>query len=345
MTHLTLDQSLDEGLRFYLKDCVSRGESHRTIEGKRCNLQSFVGWCGDQDIHNCDELDQASLERYRGYVSTYYDPRRRKTLDIATQRNRLTAVRIFLRRLHYHQLMSHNPSAFFELPSVPQRIPRAVLSEAEIELILAHVLLYGDEGIRDRAILETFYATGIRRMELGHLIVTDIDFSTGVLRITAGKGGKDRRVPIAERACHWIDRYLRAIRPGLSHSASGPTLFLSAKGLPFTPGQLSRLGGKYIHRAGVNKPGACHVWRHSAATLMLEHGAGLRHIQEMLGHASVSTTQIYTHVTIKQLREVYGRTHPAARSDGSIPLPEYDENPLVENVGKNTPMAYSNDLW
>jgi len=305
--------TLEAGLVFFLQDCRSRGNAEKTIDGRRSNLSIFVRWCHGQNIQFVEELEQATLELYRGYISTYYDPRRCKKLDIATQRNRLTAVRMFLRRLHYHQLISSNAAAFFELPTVPHRLPKAVLSEKEIELILAHVLLYGNKGIRDRAILETFYATGIRRMELGRLAIPDVDMSKGVLRVNAGKGGKDRRVPVARRACAWIARYLKEVRPMVSYTDSGPTLFLSDKGLPLAPNQLSRIGGKYIHRAGIDKPGACHLWRHSAATLMLENGAGLRYIQEMLGHASITTTQIYTHVTIMQLKEVYAKTHPAAR--------------------------------
>lgn len=285
---------LEEGLRFYLQDCRSRGEAELTVSGKLSNLSAFVRWCSTKNVSFCEEVEQSTLEWYRSYVNAYCDPRRRKKLDVATQRNRLTAVRLFFRRLHYHELISSNLAAFFELPSVPHRIPKAVLTEKEIELILAHVLLYGNKGIRDRAILETSYATGIRRMELGNLSITDVDFTSSILRVNAGKGGKDRRVPIAERACTWIGRYLKEIRPTVTHADSGTTLFLSGKGFPLTPTQLSRLGGKYIHRAGVNKPGACHLWRHSAATLMMEHGAGLPYIQEMLGHASITTTQIYT---------------------------------------------------
>lgn len=297
----------------YLKDCQARGESQRTIEVKRCNLSAFQRWCDEHHFHFCDDINQAELEWYRSYVSQYVDQRRRKRLDIATQRNRLTAVKVLFQRLHFLHCISSNPAAFFELPSVPHRIPKAVLTEEEIERILEHTLLYGDRGIRDRAILETFYATGIRRMELGRLVIPDLDVASGVLRVHAGKGGKDRRVPVARRACEWIDLYLREIRPTIAAPQSSQTLFLSMRGYPLRPGQISRLGRKYIHRAGVNKPGACHLWRHSAATLMLENGAGLRQIQEMLGHASISTTQIYTHVTIKRLKEVYAQCHPAAR--------------------------------
>ena len=195
-------------------------------------------------------MTEAQLEWYRSFVSHCIAPRRRKLLDIATQRNRLCAVKVFFRRLHYLQCILSNPAAFYELPSVPHRIPGAVLTEEEVGCILAHTLLYGDEGLRDRAILETFYATGIRRMELGHLTVPDVDLGSGVLRIIAGKGQKDRRVPMAPGTSAWIKRYLDRVRPDVAGPESDQVLFLSMKGLPLAPGQLSRLGGKYVHWPG-----------------------------------------------------------------------------------------------
>jgi len=311
--------SIDSALARYLDDCAARGETLRTVEVKGSNLRAFQRWCQEHHLQYCEDVTEEQLERYRRHVSRYVDPRRHKPLDLATQRNRLGAVKVLFHRLHFLRCISSNPAAFYELPPVSHHIPRAVLTEEEIELILEHTLLYGRKGLRDRAILETFYATGIRRMELGRLTLPDVDLSARVLAINAGKGRKDRRVPMARRTCDWIRRYLDELRPEIAQPDSGPVLFLSMKGLPLTPTQLSRLAGKYIRRAGVNKPGACHVWRHSAATLMLENGAGLRQIQELLGHSSIATTQIYTHVTIKQLKAVYRQCHPAAR-EPSDPL-------------------------
>ncbi|MET1255322.1 tyrosine-type recombinase/integrase [Aliikangiella maris] len=126
-----------------------------------------------------------------------------------------------------------------------------------------------------------------------------------------GKGGHERRVPIAERACQWITVYLEQVRPKLANIESGVTLFLANDGLKYRPQQLTRLASKYVRRAGIKKPGACNLFRHSTATLMHENGADIRYVQEMLGHADISTTQVYTHVTINKLREVYKLCHPA----------------------------------
>jgi integrase/recombinase XerD len=169
------------------------------------------------------------------------------------------------------------------------------------------------EGLRDRAILETFYSTGMRRMELAHLKVYDLDTDRGTLMIRMGKGRKDRVIPIGERALAWIDKYLRESRPQLLTSgADDGTVFLTHMGEPFDRRQLTALVRDYLIESKVGKMGGCHLFRHTMATLMLENGADIRVIQEMLGHAKLTTTELYTRVSINLLRQVYSATHPAA---------------------------------
>ena len=191
-----------------------------------------------------------------------------------------------------------------------------VLSSEEIERIFAVPMQRNDlVGIRDRSILELFYASAIRRSELVRLNIEHIDLHDRILTVLEGKGLRDRRIPVARRACRWVRRYLEEVRPQFLSIDSGDALFISDKGLPLNPDQVGQRVGKYVRRAGIDKPGACHLFRHAAATLMLDAGADIRHVQEMLGHADISTTQIYTHVAIKQLAKVYNRTHPAAMTD------------------------------
>lgn len=166
--------------------------------------------------------------------------------------------------------------------------------------------------IRDEAILETFYATGIRTAELANLNIGHIDFPRGLLTVSKGKGWKDRVLPIAERALTAIDKYLLDCRPHLSNLDSDNALYLSNKGKRYNPNKLSRLVTQYIQRAGVEKIGSCRKFRHATATLMLENGADIRIIQEMMGHEDISTTQIYAHVSPEVLMKTYGRTHPAS---------------------------------
>jgi integrase/recombinase XerD len=151
--------------------------------------------------------------------------------------------------------------------------------------------------------------------DLVNFNIGDVDVIASMLQVNLGKGGKDRRVPIAVRTCQWIRRYLIEARPSMDHSHSGHALFLDRKGLRFRGHQLTKLVANCIQGAGVRQSGSCHLFRHSMATLMHENGADIRYIQEMLGHASIATTQVYTHVTVPRLREVYRSTHPAARNE------------------------------
>lgn len=305
----TLIQCLD----FYLEDCLARGESQRTVDGKASNVGLFLRWCLSQNIRLPEAVNLQTFESYRRYLHQYRQPFNGRPLDIATIRNRLTAVKVLFKRLFYHEIIGINPAERLELPKVPRRLPSGFLSVEEIERVLQQTLLHGMTGIRDRAVMETYYATGVRRMELARLKMQDIDFTEGLLTIYRGKGNKDRRVPIAKRACDWIQVYLNEVRPKLATIQSGATLFLDNEGLMYREQQLTYLASKYVKRAGIDKKGACNLFRHSTATLMHENGADIRHVQEMLGHADISTTQVYTHVTINKLREVYGETHPANR--------------------------------
>ncbi|MGH8241662.1 MAG: tyrosine-type recombinase/integrase, partial [Steroidobacteraceae bacterium] len=158
-------------------------------------------------------------------------------------------------------------------------------------------------------ILETLYSTGMRRRELMGLSLFDLDRERGTVMIRQGKGKKDRMIPIGERAVRWIDRYQNEVRPGFvvrDHA----TLFLTHTGEPFTPNRLTQLVREYIRAADLGKSGSCHLFRHTMATLMLENGADIRYIQAMLGHAELSTTQIYTQVSIRKLKEIHSATHP-----------------------------------
>jgi integrase/recombinase XerD len=166
--------------------------------------------------------------------------------------------------------------------------------------------------VRDRAILEVLYSTGIRRRELCELGLYDVDGGRGTVMVRAGKGNKDRVVPIGERALAWVERYVREARPSLVTLPDCGVLFLSRFGSGMSLASLGAKVREYIEEAQVGKKGSCHLFRHTMATQMLERGADVRHIQEILGHADISSTQMYTHVSIKKLKEVHAATHPSA---------------------------------
>jgi len=168
--------------------------------------------------------------------------------------------------------------------------------------------------------LELLYGTGIRRMELAGLNTNDIERERGTLHVRRGKGGKGRFVPIGERALAWVSKYQVEARPMLEGIVLEPALFLNIDGKRLSMNALSWRVRSYLDKAGVNKAGACHLFRHTMATAMLDNGADVRHVQEMLGHADISTTQHYTKVSISKLKAVHNATHPAARllRDGSV---------------------------
>ncbi|WP_223671303.1 tyrosine-type recombinase/integrase [Kangiella shandongensis] len=184
---------------------------------------------------------------------------------------------------------------------------------SELDKIYYQIKISSTHPVRDRAIFETSFASGIRSSELAHLDVGDIDFEGRMLTVRQGKGNKDRRVPIAARACYWIERYLIEVRPKLAHPSSGETPFLSKEGTWMRRYQLGHVVKKYMQKVGIHRHGACNLLRHATATLMHENGADIRHIQSMLGHSDISTTQVYTHVSPNKLKEVYFKTHPYAQ--------------------------------
>ncbi|MCP4487333.1 MAG: tyrosine-type recombinase/integrase, partial [Gammaproteobacteria bacterium] len=200
-----------------------------------------------------------------------------------------------------------------ELPRQQRGLPKAILSIEEIDTIMGLPDIKTPYGIRDRAILETLYSIGIRRMELVNLNIYDIDSSRKTVLVREGKGRKDRLLPLGERALHWVERYRLEARSQLQTSHDDTTLFLTDYGEPWVRNRLSELIKKYLHHARIDKPGACHLFRHAMATHMLDNGADIRYIQMMLGHSDLSTTQIYTQVSIEKLRQIHAATHPADR--------------------------------
>jgi integrase/recombinase XerD len=205
------------------------------------------------------------------------------------------------------------------MPKIEKRLPRAVLSEEEAERVLLQPDIYDPLGLRDRAIMETLYSTGIRRTELVNLKLYNLDRERGTLSIWQGKGKKDRIIPIGERAVAWVDKYLREARPQMVIEPDDGTVFVSSEGGAFHPDRLSMLVREHVEKANIGKKGACHMFRHTMATLMLEGGADIRFIQQMLGHSDLSSTEIYTHVAIRKLKQIHTATHPGAALEKKKP--------------------------
>jgi len=305
-------------VRYYLKLCLARGQSPDTIRGKKAGLKKFVKWCRGHNIYRIEQVDLDLTDNYMEYLNCYRKPLDGNPLSRAQKRNLLTFVKTFIEKIHAKGLIKENTLEHIELPKKGRTLPKAIFKLSEIEVILAQPLQFGIEGICHRAILETFFASGIRRTELSMLDVENVDLTDKLLRVNHGKGHKERIVPISERACQWLTLYLGRIRPLVSFVGSGSALFLANNGKRFRPNQLSEMASRYVKLAGLKRGGSCYLFRHATATEMLNNGAGICDVQDMLGHSDISTTRIYAQVSRVKLIEVYKKSHPSALSNKSL---------------------------
>ena len=297
-------------LQDYIISLRTHHYSEGTISKRRHHLNAFILWAEDRSLARVGDITRPVLERYQRHLFHQTD-RAGKRLSFGNQHSRLTSLRAWFKWLARQRAVLHNPASELELPRLGHRLPKHVLSIAEIETVINGADITSPLGIRDRAILETFYSTGIRRLELIGIRLEAIDAERGVLTVRQGKGKKDRIVPIGDRALAWIEKYRLEVRPTLLVDPAELTLFLTRMAEPFSETGMSVLVGDYVDRAKLGKSGSCHLLRHSMATLMHENGADIRHIQAILGHVKLETTQIYTQVSIRKLKEVHDATHPA----------------------------------
>jgi len=292
-----------------------RHYSPRTVRLREFHLGHFLEWCEPRGLARPGDVTRPLLERYQRALYVYRK-KDGKPLAFVSQSQRIQAVQGFFSWLARQNVIASNPAADLELPRTEKRLPRVILSASEVEAVLAVPDVTEPMGLRDRAMLETLYSTGVRRMELVGLELDDIDVDRGTVFVRQGKGKKDRVIPIGERALAWIDKYLREARPVLMRDAADSAakgLFVSYFGEPLAPDHVSQRVKQCVEAAELGKRGACHIFRHSMATQMLENGADIRFVQEMLGHAMLNTTQIYTQVSIRKLQEIHAATHPGAR--------------------------------
>ncbi len=289
--------------------CV-QNYSEYTVKNRRVHIGFFLNWCSERGITKPIDVTRTVLESYQRYVF-HYRKKNGEPLGFTGQHARLVPLRVWFKWMARQHHILHNPASELELPRTGFRLPKAVLTAHEAELVLQQPDVNDPLGLRDRALLETLYTTGMRRLELSRLKVYDLDLERGTVFIRLGKGNKDRIIPLGERAVLWLRKYLEASRPQLASEPDDKTVFLSNAGEAFSLDHLSALVRTHIEAANIGKQGACHLFRHTMATLMLEGGADIRFIQAMLGHSDLKTTQIYTHVAIRQLKEIHNATHPA----------------------------------
>lgn len=315
--------------------------SPRTVHVRGIYFRIFLRWCDERAIGRPTEVTKPVLERYQRWLY-HYRKKDGRPLSFLGQHTHLVALRGFFRWLARQNLLLYNPASDLELPRLAKRLPKDVMTASEAEAVINTPDVDTELGVRDRAILETLYSTGIRKAELENLKLFDLDSERGTLAVRVGKGQKDRFVPIGERAIAWIEKYLVEVRPSLVVPPDEGFLFLERRGGRFYGVHLTGLVRRYVEASGIAKHGACHLFRHTMATLMLEGGADIRFIQEILGHALLTTTQIYTRVSIRKLKEIHTATHPGGRgSSGEATRAPTKTRPTHRPRSRRAPPATS----
>lgn len=280
---------------------MERGLAKNTQSSYRSDLALFARWLRVQGAN----LVQASETQIRDYFA---QRSARPDFSARSQARLLSALRQFYRVLVMEDQRKDDPSVRLESPKMPRRLPKT-LTEIEVEGLIAAPDVNSDLGLRDRAMLELLYASGLRVSELVKLELPRVNIEHGVVQVL-GKGGRERLVPMGEWAMDWLKKYMAQARPQLGKGAASDFLFVTARGKPMTRHNFWHLIRRHAKTAGIHSALSPHTLRHAFATHLLEHGADLRAVQSLLGHADLSTTQIYTHVTKTRLRELHQKHHP-----------------------------------
>lgn len=289
--------------RFLDHTAIERGLANKTIEAYGRDLSQFAAYLNEREITEAKSIDESCL---LGYLERL----RKNNLASSSVARKMTAVRCFIKYLIYEKQMTKSPLETIPTMRPAKRLPKS-LDVEDIGRLLNAPDITDDLGLRDRAMLETLYATGLRVSELIGLRIDDVNLKMGFVRCI-GKGEKERVVPIGEIAIHLIQAYLDRARGKLTKGERSEYLFLSRLGRPMSRVMFWMIVKKHALASGIRKSITPHTLRHSFATHLLERGADLRSIQEMLGHASIATTEVYTHVSRDHLREVYKESHPRA---------------------------------
>lgn len=287
-----------------------RNYSLVTVQRRDSDLRRFIAWCDERSLEHPNQITKIILDAYQKHLY-YYRQENGEPLTPTTRNHYISSIKMFFKWLAQENYLPYNPASEVIAPRpTASRLP-LVLTPNQVESLLQQPALDTVYGVRDRAILEVFYATGIRRLELCRLTVSDVVIAQQLLYVRKGKNGKDRLLPLGQRAAYWLARYLNDARPQLLVDIREDTLFLNDYGARFADSKLGDRVKRFMENAGIHTEGSCHLLRHAMATHMLENGAELRYIQAMLGHADLKSTQIYTHVSIHKLQAIHAATHPA----------------------------------
>ncbi len=301
--------TIKEALTTYLQHLQTLGRSLYTIKNIRSALRGLLAFLEEQRITTVEELQADVLEEYQQDLA-FRVTAKGKLLALRTQGQKIMTLKSFTKFLKDKDYLLHDPGSRLKLPRKPKRLPKVILSTKDVKKLIEAPDTHTNRGYRNRIIIEILYDTAIRRSELANIKLTDLDLQSGFIRIQ-GKGDKDRVVPLSERVCELVRNYILAVRPCLIRDNDDGYLLLNRWGKKMDPNAVWAVVKRCTYLASLRKNVSTHTLRHTCATHMLKNGAPVRHLQEMLGHESLESTQLYTHVTINDLKEIHRKYHPS----------------------------------
>ncbi len=306
------ENSLESLLAVYVRSLKVHNLAQGTISGATWMLGKFFDYLESFEITH---VEQNTSQMVRDYQMSLYQTlnSRGQPNAISHQNRMLSAVKNFTRFLKDNDYIVSDPGRSVACAKEPKRLPRSVLTPSEARKIIHAPDVKTAIGYRDRTILEVLYSSGIRKTEVNNLSLGDVDYHDGFLRIIEGKGKKDRIVPIGRIASRYLENYTKSVRPELISDPYNHHLFLTLRGKRFSKNVVWELIKKYAKKAKIKKNVHPHTFRHSCATSMLKNKADIRTIQKLLGHASLNSTQVYTHLSITDLKNIHSRCHPRER--------------------------------
>jgi integrase/recombinase XerD len=307
---MSATDSLETQRANFLEALKVRRFSPATIKTRHSSLTVFFGYVTSQGMADVRDVSRQTVRDYQLWLQG-------RGLAVATVQVHLQTLRRFFEHLESTDVILVNPCAGITLPKLASRLPKTVLTQGEARALLDAPDTQTKTGIRDKAVLEMFYSTGIRLAEMTRLTIHDADYKNGFVRVTKGKGGKDRVVPLGRKACDYVREYLQKVRSEWSKASRDErALWLSSKQPhgPLTSQTIAVMVKRYGREAGLAKRVTPHVWRHTCATHLVADGANIAYVQRLLGHRSLRTTQIYTRTTIAEIKATHAKAHPRSKA-------------------------------
>ena len=302
--------TIKELIPVYLAYLKTIGRSSFTIRATKYGLRAFARFMEAEKVLHIEEITHEAMSAYQEELA-FRISARGGLLAIRAQEKLLSLAKGFTRHLKDQDYLITDPGAKIKLPKQPKTLPKVIMTLPEIKKLLDSADMHTNGGYRNRIVIEILYDTAIRRLEVCNIKISDLDLDAGYIHIRGGKGNKDRVVPVSKRVCELIRNYIFAVRPSYIKDKDGGYLILNRYGQKMDPMAVWQIVRRCVHLANIKRNVSPHTFRHTCATHMLKNGAPVRHIQEMLGHESLESTQIYTRVTINDLKEIHAKYHPS----------------------------------